>query len=156
MKFRSINLLTKCVILGRTGVYKKVQSNKAKCVFGEPHEVGSEIPVELDVEVFVVYGQRDKREPVSNDQSVTIVIQDECDQVLKEVGGVSMAEAAVIANTDAIMVKLPKKRKPTAFVISETGYEPDIQTLFVEVMTGRAVGREGDDSDDCKGTTEET
>jgi len=128
VKLRGVKLLGKFVFNDKPGVYKKIRHNRAKCIFGLPGVVGSECELDPDADVFVM----ERAEPVIP-RAAHVVICDEDDNILKEMEDVHWDKVATLVRTDSLKFRLPRKRKPSYFGVTDVGIDMDSGRVFIEV-----------------------
>ena len=127
------------------GVYKKVSHNKARCVWGSPGSIDNEVPIDPDVQVFVIPREPIKRPKVKEGYTVDtektvdadkgmvkVVLIDSDEKPVHEMK-VEMFEAAAFASIARLKVRLPRKHTDTVFSILDSGYDHTEKTLVLEV-----------------------
>jgi len=146
-RLRNVKLAAKFVFRDEPGVYKKVSSNKARCVFGPKEAYNTEVGIDPDSEVFVIDGERPRetRPPTisridssSGNELVKVVFEGEDDVVLCE-RTLPWNEALSMVRADVVVARLAPRRRKEIMDIGDVGFDMEEKTLYFEVLSKRPV-----------------
>jgi hypothetical protein len=136
-KIRNVKLATKFVFKSEPGVWKKMTTNKAKCIFGAQDTVGTEVGIDPDSEVFVIESSPRNESPrdetkLSNEM-VKVVFEDTdedliCEQI------VTMSEAQLMAASVILPIRTAPRKHRELFDIGDVGFDIEKRILHLEVM----------------------
>ena len=165
IRLRNVKLAAKFVLQDVPGVWKKVSSNKARCVFGPKEDYGKEITTTPDSEVFVLDEERlplrekPRIEPPPGNDMVKVVFED-CNNVAILERLVPLSKAAILARADIVAVRPASRRRKELWQIGDVGFDLEGDELLLEVMGRHAYPtkreRGENDTDTGKVTREPT
>ena len=139
LRLRNVKMGEKFVMSHEAGVWKKVASNRARCVFGPEDVFGKECDTSPDVSVFVIPREHakpmagpEKRSVVEGDGLFGVVLIDSEDKVVHQTR-VTNSVASICAGAGRVRIMLPRKKKPTVFSVVDSGYDFVEGSLLLEV-----------------------
>ena len=132
MKLKMIRIGEKFVFSEEGGVWKKIEKNKAKCVFGKPGVSGTECEVDPFCDVFCIE-DREKKIRRSGLRAASVVFHDEDEKVIVKLQDVPWDKASAFMSAECFKMRMPRKRKSSYFCVSDVGIDVDRELVFIEV-----------------------
>lgn len=163
IRLRNVRLATKFVYRDDPGVWKKVSSNKARCVFGPQKLYNVEMSISPDAEVFIIEDTPPRdippREiprilpPLSND-TVRVIFENQEEVVLLE-RTVTWQEAMFMAESEAVVLRPAPRRRKEVWYISDVGYDMEEHALHFEISMQQPVALKKGEQEDVEGENSE-
>lgn len=158
MKANRVRVGEKFVLEDKGGLWQKLGTDeqgvmKARCIFGNKEDFGSEVIVDPLAFVYVIFERTDNA-PSQSQGGLKIMVGDEdSEDTLLEIKDASSAQVAAFASVEAIMLKAPRGHKEREYTVSQTMLNPEQNTFYVVVRQTYPFHNKEEDHDDAVQST---
>ena len=144
-KIRNLKLATKFVFREEGGVYKKMTTNKAKCIFGRSDLVGTEVGIDPDTQVFVIPDtpRPDVQEVPVGKEMIKVRFVDGDEELIHE-RIVPIGIATILSAAEIIAVRTAPRKRQELFTIGDIGLDLEKRELHMEVIHREPVAKKED------------